>query len=113
MFSPLSGILRRFSRTFRQITEDIVEKILSALHKGSDIKAIVEHIWQTKGAAESIREAVKATIRESYEKGAHKTLKVFPAHLDAAWDESGMKLSEKLHGADAEMPIVSLPLALI
>ena len=103
MFSPLSGILRRFSRTFRQITEDIVEKILSALHKGSDIKAIVEHIWQTKGAAESIREAVKATIRESYEKGAHKTLKVFPAHLDAAWDESGMKLSEKLHGADAEM----------
>ena len=103
MFSPLSGILRRFSRTFRQITEDIAEKILSALHKGSDIKAIVEHIWQTKGAAESIREAAKATIRESYEKGAHKTLKVFPAHLDAAWDESGMKLSEKLHGADAEM----------
>ena len=47
--------------------------------------------------------AAKSAIRESYGKGAHKTLKVFPAHLDAAWDESGMKLSEKLHGADAEM----------
>lgn len=103
MFSPLSGILRRFSRIFSRIAEDIAGKILSVLHEDSDIKAIVERIWQAQSVEEAIGEAVRQSVRESYEKGTGRTIKLFPSRLDEAWDESGMKLSEKLHGADAEM----------
>ena len=103
MFSPLSGILRRFSRIFSRIAEDIAGKILSALHEDSDIKAIVERIWQAQSVEGAIGEAVRQSVRESYEKGTGRTIKLFPSRLDEAWDESGMKLSEKLHGADAEM----------
>lgn len=103
MFSPLSGILRRFSRIFSRIAEDIAGKILSVLHEDSDIKAIVERIWQAQSVEEAIGEAVRQSVRESYEKGTGRAIKLFPSRLDEAWDESGMKLSEKLHGADAEM----------
>ena len=103
MKSPIAKILSRFSKAFRNVMSGIAVTILNNLDDDSSAKAATEHAWAAYEVASRVGGAVRQSVKESYEVGAGRTIKLFPSHLDKAWDDSGMTLSEKLHGSDKEM----------
>lgn len=103
MKSPIAKILSRFSKAFRSMMSGVAVTILNNLDNDSSAKAATEHAWVAYEVASRVGGAVRQSVKESYEVGAGRTIKLFPSHLDKAWDDSGMTLSEKLHGSDKEM----------
>lgn len=77
--------------------------ILNNLDDDSSVGAATAHAWAAYEVASQVGDAVRQSVKESYEAGVGRTIKLFPSHLDKAWDDSGMTLSEKLHGSDKEM----------
>lgn len=103
MKSPIAKILTKFTKAFSSVAKGVAIGILANLDDDSQVKATVEHVWMAYAAADHFGKAVKMAIKASYETGVGRTIKLFPSFLVDAWDDSGMNLSEKLHGADKEM----------
>jgi hypothetical protein len=77
--------------------------MLANLHGDDDVEGKVDAMWKAMGVGAYVGDAVRNSMLSAYEKGAKKTISLLPSALEKAWDESGMTLSEKLHGADKEM----------
>lgn len=103
MKSPIAKILSRFSKAFHNMISGVTVTILNNLDDDSSVRAATEHAWVAYEVASRVGNAVRQSVKESYEAGTGRTIKLFPSHLDKAWDDSGMTLSEKLHGSDKEM----------
>ena len=104
MNSPIKEIIQWFSRTFTKLSRKMAEAILTSLHNDTvDIDKLVDSLWIKLGLGKAFEEHVKQAIKKSYDIGwGEKTITLLP-NLQNAWDSSGMNLSAKLHGADAEM----------
>ena len=104
MNSPIKEIIQWFSRTFTKLSQKMAEAILTSLHNDTvDIDKLVDSLWIKLGLGKAFEEHVKQAIKKSYDIGwGEKTITLLP-NLQNAWDSSGMNLSAKLHGADAEM----------
>lgn len=81
----------------------VAATIMNNLDDDSSVRAATAHAWAAYEVADQVGDAVRQSVKESYEAGVGRTIKLFPSHLDKAWDDSGMTLSEKLHGSDKEM----------
>lgn len=103
MKSPISGILKRFSRVFQRAVDTVALYVIDNLDEDGDVKAIVEQAWLTYKISDVFMNAVRQAVKEACEAGYGQTIPLLPSQLEEAWDESGMTLSKKLHGADKEM----------
>lgn len=103
MKSPIAKILSKFSKAFRDMMSGVTVTILNNLDDDSSARAATERAWASYEVASRVGDAVRQSVKESYEAGVGRTIKLFPSRLDKAWDDSGMTLSEKLHGSDKEM----------
>ena len=103
MKSPIAKILSKFSKALRNMMSGVAVTILNNLDDDSSARAATEYAWASYEVASRVGDAVRQSVKESYEAGVGRTIKLFPSHLDEAWDDSGMTLSEKLHGSDKEM----------
>lgn len=103
MKSPIAKILSKFSKAFHSIMSGVAATIMNNLDDDSSVGAATAHAWAAYEVADQVGDAVRQSVKESYEAGVGRTIKLFPSHLDKAWDDSGMTLSEKLHGSDKEM----------
>lgn len=81
----------------------VAATIMNNLDDDSSVGAATAHAWAAYEVADQVGDAVRQSVKESYEEGVGRTVKLFPSHLDKAWDDSGMTLSEKLHGSDKEI----------
>ena len=103
MKSPIAKILSKFSKVFHSMMSGVAATIMNNLDDDSSVGAATAHAWAAYEVADQVGDAVRQSVKESYEEGVGRTIKLFPSHLDKAWDDSGMTLSEKLHGSDKEM----------
>lgn len=103
MKSPIAKILSKFSKAFHSMMSGVAATIMNNLDDDSSVGAATAHAWAAYEVADQVGDAVRQSVKESYEEGVGRTVKLFPSHLDKAWDDSGMTLSEKLHGSDKEM----------
>lgn len=103
MKSPIAKILSKFSKVFHSMMSGVAATIMNNLDDDSSVGAATAHAWAAYEVADQVGDAVRQSVKESYEEGVGSTIKLFPSHLDKAWDDSGMTLSEKLHGSDKEM----------
>lgn len=103
MKSPIAKILSKFSKAFHSVMSGVAATIMTNLDDDSSVGAATAHAWAAYEVADQVGDAVRQSVKESYEAGVGRTIKLFPSHLDKAWDDSGMTLSEKLHGSDKEM----------
>lgn len=103
MKSPIAKILSKFSKAFRTMMSGVTATIINNLDDDSSARAATEYAWASYEVASRVGDAVRQSVKESYEVGVGRTIKLIPSHLDKAWDDSGMTLSEKLHGSDKEM----------
>lgn len=103
MKSPIAKILSKFSKAFHSVMSGVAATIMTNLDDDSSVGAATAHAWAAYEVADQVGDAVRQSVKESYEVGVGRTIKLFPSHLDKAWDDSGMTLSEKLHGSDKEM----------
>ena len=103
MKSPISGILKRFSRVFQRAVDAVALYVIDNLDEDGDVKAVVEQAWLTYKISDVFMDAVRQAVKEACEAGYGQTIPLLPSQLEEAWDASGMTLSKKLHGADKEM----------
>lgn len=106
MASPIAAILKRFTRSFYTFASAAATQILLSLHENDDTDEAEEktdRVLQSLFATSVLADATKKAIKEAYEKAIGSTIPVFPSDLSKAWDESGMTLSQKLHGEEKEM----------
>lgn len=103
MKSPISGILKRFSRVFQRAVDAVALYVIDNLDEDGDVKAVVEQAWLTYKISDVFMDAVRQAVKEACEAGYGQTITLLPSQLEEAWDASGMTLSKKLHGADKEM----------
>lgn len=103
MKSPISGILKRFSKVFQRAVDAVALYVINNLDEDGDVKAVVEQAWLTYKISDVFMDAVRQAVKEACEAGYGQTIPLLPSQLEEAWDESGMTLSKKLHGADKEM----------
>ena len=104
MKSPIAKILSKFSRTLSGMMSGVAASILmSRLDSDDSVTDAAERAWTVYDIADRYGDAVRDAVRLSFERGLGETIELFPSHLDKAWDDSGMTLSEKLHGSDKEM----------
>lgn len=106
MASPIGGILKKFTRAFHTFAETTATMLIFRLHEdgnSDDVEDAVDAVWQSLMATSVIADATKEAMRAAYAKAKGATIPLFPSDLSKAWDESGMTLSQKLHGSDKEM----------
>lgn len=104
MKSPIAKILSKFSGTLRDMMSGVaVSIIMSRLDSDDSVTDAAERAWMVYDIADRYGDAVRDAVRLSFERGLGETIELFPSHLDKVWDDSGMTLSEKLHGSDKEM----------
>lgn len=103
MASPISKILKSFSKNFGTFAAGMSAWMMANLHGDDDVEGKVDAMWKAMGVGAYVGDSVRNSMLSAYEKGAKKTISLLPSALEEAWDESGMTLSEKLHGADKEM----------
>ena len=104
MASPISGILKSFAKKFKRLCSSVTADVIWGLQQNDENpERTVTDIWIAHKISSAVEDGVKEVVRLSFEKGAKRNIPVFPVDLSKAWDESGMTLSEKLHGADKEM----------
>lgn len=104
MKSPIAKILSKFSGTLRDMMSGVAVSILmSRLDSDDSVTDAAERAWMVYDIADRYGDAVRDAVRLSFERGLGETIELFPSRLDKAWDDSGMTLSEKLHGSDKEM----------
>lgn len=102
MASPIQGILTWFSKMTKAHGRELGLAVLAALHEDADTDKAVKASWEALGLSSIFADEVKQCMKVSFEKNGRKAPKLLPA-LTGAWDESGMTLSQKLHGASREM----------
>ncbi|WP_071837936.1 polymorphic toxin type 50 domain-containing protein [Selenomonas ruminantium] len=103
MASPISKILKSFSKNFGTFAAGMSAWMMANLHGDDDVEGKVDAMWKAMGVGAYVGDAVRNSMLSAYEKGTKKSISLLPSALEQAWDESGMTLSEKLHGADKEM----------
>ena len=103
MASPISKILKSFSKNFGTFAAGMSAWMMANLHGDDDVEGKVDAMWKAMGVGAYVGDSVRNSMLSAYEKGAKKSISLLPSALEQAWDESGMTLSEKLHGADKEM----------
>lgn len=103
MASPISKILKSFSKNFGTFAAGMSAWMMANIHGDDDVEGKVDAMWKAMGVGAYVGDSVRNSMLSAYEKGAKKTISLLPSALEEAWDESGMTLSEKLHGADKEM----------
>ena len=103
MKSPISGILKHFSQVFQRAVDAVALYVINNLDEDGNVKAVVEQAWLTYKISDVFMDAVRQAVKEACEVGYGQTIPLLPSQLEEAWDESGMTLSMKLHGADKEM----------
>lgn len=108
MASPIQKVLTWFSKSFSRKARQLSDTILTAIMAGRDssdehqTRGIVESSWAALKFTDFLKRAVHRSIKVSFEQHGQKAPKLLP-ELEDVWDESGMTLSQKLHGADKEM----------
>ena len=103
MSSPIEKVLANFSEEFRAILNGMTIDILNNLDENSPLKESIEQAWVAARIYEAFDEKVRQAILEAYEIGSGQSIPLLPSFLEEAWDDSGMTLSAKIHGADQEM----------
>ncbi len=103
MASPISKILKSFSKNFGTFAAGMSAWMMANLHGDDDVEGKVDAMWKAMGVGAYVGDSVRNSMLSAYEKGTKKSISLLPSALEQAWDESGMTLSEKLHGADREM----------
>lgn len=103
MSSPLDDVLSRFSRKYRDKAKEMEPLIQKYIKKGLSPAEAVDKAMKDVGFKSYVAKAVKDTMLSSavIGTGSFSMAKTLP--LTAAWDPSGMTLSEKLHGASKVM----------
>ncbi|WP_303838888.1 DUF6883 domain-containing protein [Selenomonas ruminantium] len=103
MASPISKILKSFSKNFGTFAAGMSAWMMANLYGDDDVEGKVDAMWKAMGVGAYVGDSVRNSMLSAYEKGAKKSISLLPSALEEAWDESGMTLSEKLHGVDKEM----------
>jgi hypothetical protein len=102
MTSPIQSILAAFTVQYGVMSRKVVDLIGVYLAQGMATDDAVDKAMRTVGTAAFLADAIDNVITLSASKGAGYTIPLLPELTDA-WDPSGMKLSEKLHGTQKEM----------
>jgi len=106
MASPIQKILTRFSRSFSKKARSISSLILASLQGNEEDSRQTENkvnqAWTAAEFVDWFTNALHESIKVSFEQNGPTAPKLLP-ELTEAWDDSGMTLSEKIHGADKEM----------
>ncbi len=103
MASPIQAILTAFSMAYREKSQKVVALVTSYLADGYSVSDAVDKAMQVAAVYSFLTNAVEDAIRKAAAVGADvQSIPLLP-ELKEAWAPSGMKLSEKLHGAEKEM----------
>lgn len=103
MASPIQAILTAFSMAYREKSQKVVALVTSYLADGYSVSDAVDKAMQVAAVSSFLTNAVEDAIRKAAAVGADvQSIPLLP-ELKEAWAPSGMKLSEKLHGAEKEM----------
>lgn len=103
MASPLDDTLARFSRKYRRKAKELEPKIRRYINEGYTPSQAVDMAMQDTGFRAAIRTMVRDAVLSSAVIGAGSVKLAQNMPLNEAWDESGMTLSQKLHGTSATM----------
>lgn len=103
MKSPISWILTRFSKAFHKTVDAVAGYILDHLDEDSELRELVGEAWITYKISSEVSRAIRDAMQDAYKEGSGGAILLLPSQLEKAWDDSGMVLSEKLHGIDEEM----------
>lgn len=103
MAHPIEPILLAFTARYGELSEQLVLLVLQYLDNGMTAVQAVNKALTVVDAPTEVQKAIEKTITASAAVGAGvESIPLLPA-LTYAWDPSGMKLSQKLHSAAAEM----------
>lgn len=103
MSSPLNDVLAGFSRKYRKKAKQVEPLIQKYLDEGMTPAQAVDKALKETDFKAYMTKAVKDAMLSSAVIGAGSYTAGKSTPLDEAWDPSGMKLSEKLHGTSKAM----------
>lgn len=103
MSSPLNDVLAGFSRKYRKKAKEVEPLIQKYLDEGMTPAQAVDKALKETDFKAYITKAVKDAMLSSAVIGAGSYTEGKSTPLNEAWDPSGMKLSEKLHGTSKAM----------